>query len=557
MLRRLLGKEPQALTPAEDTACARLASSFNRLQLDESGRVETKSEVGFKACASYLKALEAAARALRLEAVPRSYRANFTINYRALLPDEARNYRVDILEASVEQYAVIWVNGDKFEFSAEAMRRAAELQLAWSDVGALLRQWDKAEDEARPVQTRLRTALVALDVSWANFEMKWISELISIEDKARGLVVKAVELEHSLQLLEEQEQDIDKRQRLPAYQDELRRLVAAVSRLNSVANVRRKGRDDLRADVLNVSVATLQRCNAAEARGQASDAHQAARILATDVVESFAAIRDYFCEVERCLERVDPHLGNNEGLVARLVDWEESWEVGARYIMDEGLLGAVCDLVQCIREAQTMAPEFTRMCEDCDVELFMVLPRLIWLRFLALPGTHAELLASLLPHRFGLAPEDPASPNSAAAPRSTAAAAPRASAPMTLLSSSPGNSPAASKGSVGKLDGELEAFKARFQQLAQQIAGLGQPADTAQKGAVWQALVRRAVAGSSDADGGLAEPARAAMEELMRELETWSMELQRHCPEDWNQCSAVLLQCLEGGAQKPKSAFAV
>ena len=29
------------------------------------------------------------------------------------------------------RYAVIWVNGDKFEFSAEAMRRAAELQLAW------------------------------------------------------------------------------------------------------------------------------------------------------------------------------------------------------------------------------------------------------------------------------------------------------------------------------------------------------------------------------------------------------------------------------------------
>ena len=52
-----------------------------------------------------------------------------------------------------------------------------------------------------------------------------------------------------------------------------------------------------------------------------------AHILATDVVDSFSAMREYLREVELCLERVDPHLCNNAGLVARLVDWEESWEV--------------------------------------------------------------------------------------------------------------------------------------------------------------------------------------------------------------------------------------
>jgi len=567
MLRRLLGKEPQALSPAEDTACARLAAAFQRLQLDESGRVETKSEAGFKACASYLKALEAVARAMRLEAAPRGYRANFTINYRALLPDEARNYRVDVLEASVEQYAVIWVNGDKFEFSAEAMRRAAELQLAWSDVGSLLRQWDKSDDEARPARTRLRGALVQLDVSWAHFEQKWISELISIEEKARGLVVQAVQHERALHLLEESTSDGEALQRSPEYQQEVRRLVASVARLNSVANVRRKGRDDLSADVLNGAFEALRRCNAAEARGQGSDAHQAARILAADVVDSFSAIRDYFREVERCLERVDPHLGNNEGLVARLVDWEESWEVGTRYVMDEHLLAAVCDLVHCMREAQTLAPEFTRMCDDCDVELFMVLPRIIWLRFLALQGTKSELLASLLPHRFGLAPEDAGSPSGGAAPRNGASALrlpasalrlpATPSLPVSLLGGAPRDSQMGA--AHGKLDAELETFKARFQQLVQRIAGPGQPADAAaQKGAVWQVLIRRAVAGPGNAAaGGLSESASVALEDLMRELETWSIELQRHCPEDWNQCSAVLLQCLEGGAEKPKATFAV
>merc|ERR1712070_782354 len=41
------------------------------------------------------------------------------------------------------------------------------------------------------------------------------------------------------------------------------------------------------------------------------------------------------------------------------------------------------------------------MCEECDVELFMVLPRLIWLRFLSQPSEQLPLLVRLLPHRFG------------------------------------------------------------------------------------------------------------------------------------------------------------
>merc|ERR1719473_1777640 len=102
------------------------------------------------------------------------------------------------------------------------------------------------------------------------------------------------------------------------------------------------------------------------------DTLSAARILATDVVESFDAMREYLREVERCLERVDPHLCNNVGLVARLVDWEESWEVGARYVQHTPLLNALCDLVAEIRSAQRLAPALTSMCDECDVELFMV-----------------------------------------------------------------------------------------------------------------------------------------------------------------------------------------
>eukprot|EP00435_Cladocopium_sp_Y103_P003446 s4768_g1.t1 len=72
--------------------------------------------------------------------------------------------------------------------------------------------------------------------------------------------------------------------------------------------------------------------------GQSTELSAAARTLCGDVVESFVAMRLYLREIGKCLERVDPHLCNNAGLVTRLVDWEESWEVGARYVQNELLL---------------------------------------------------------------------------------------------------------------------------------------------------------------------------------------------------------------------------
>jgi len=50
--------------------------------------------------------------------------------------------------------------------------------------------------------------------------------------------------------------------------------------------------------------------------------------------------------------------------------------------------------------------------------------------------------------------------------------------------------------------------------------------------------------------GALCHSTASQVEDLMLELEHWSMELQRHCPHEWNQCSAVLLRCLSGSPWK-------
>eukprot|EP00440_Ansanella_granifera_P009159 gb/GFBE01009921.1/.p1 GENE.gb/GFBE01009921.1/~~gb/GFBE01009921.1/.p1 ORF type:complete len:530 (+),score=107.52 gb/GFBE01009921.1/:1-1590(+) len=507
-----------------DTAISRLASSYQRL-IVEDGRVDTKTEPGFNAAALFLESLEAGARALRLEPADRSYRTDFTINYRALFPDGTRNYRVDILEASVEQNAVIWVNGDKFEFSAEAMRCAEALQRSWGAMSACLERWSRSSEQpltfSKPAHKELKNTLLALDTAWAAFEKKYIKELINIEDKARKLIVEAIDCE---KVLLDVEAKFGQSQALsPQHKSEYRKLVACIARLNSVANFRRKGRDDLSVEVLFDAMRTIDRCDAAEKNGESTELLSAARSLSGDVVQSFMAMRKYLREIRTCLERVDPHLCNNQGLVARLVDWEESWEVGTRYVQHEMLLNGICDLVAETRLAQRIAPALKDMCEECDVELFMVLPRIIWLRGLAKPTTQLDVFKSLLPHRF-----------------------------LEPSCNSTGNWPC---------DAELQTFVEQFRNINALLMSNWRSAGRVSDRAAWEILIKRVVSGAGEAEkesayGTLSPSIRAQaeseVEDFMNKMEGWSMELQRHCAEDWNQFMAILIQCLSGSNRDSK-----
>lgn len=141
---------------------------------------------------------------------------------------------------------------------------------------------------------------------------------------------------------------------------------------------------------------------------------------------------------------------------------------------------------------------------------------MIWLRFLAEPVQHAELLRSLLPHRF-----------------------------------SGGEVDAKGVADDPIWDGEVEAFLQSYRGLRAVAHNGGTKEQKSQR--TWEVLVRRVVSGSSSqAESGMNRAAEESIEQLMRSLEQWSMELQRHCPEDWNQCSSILVQCLTRPSEKPK-----
>lgn len=75
--------------------------------------------------------------------------------------------------------------------------------------------------------------------------------------------------------------------------------------------------------------------------------------------------------------------------------------------------------------------------------------------------------------------------------------------------------------------------------------------------AVRRYLVRRVVfgvtKGACDEPGAPPEEIQERVEELMMMMEVRSLELQRHCPEDWNQYLALISQCFVQKAPRQRS----
>merc|ERR1712018_431699 len=111
-------------------------------------------------------------------------------------------------------------------------------------------------------------------------------------------------------------------------------------------------------------------------------------------------MRCYLSGLEGRLQCVEPHLGRNPELVARLAAWEESWEIGARYVECPSALDAIARILSAMDSAKRASVVFATMCDNQDAEFFLVLPRIVLLCFLDCPTQCACLLQDFLPHRF-------------------------------------------------------------------------------------------------------------------------------------------------------------
>jgi len=528
----------QAEGQAQKACIAELLESFRNLN-DLSDAADNPAE----RCQGFLHTLESACDTLSVPSACREYRGAFTSNYKFLFPDSKRNYRFDVLQASMDPQNIIYVNGDKFEFRAETISRASSLQADWENLRYILKpdllyRGRNAADKVKFAAEKVQSALTNLDETWAWFEEAYISELILCETKARSVIVRAVEQEQLLTKAEESNIDVAQRRR---------DFIETIAQLNSVANNRGKGRDDLDVSILEGALSQQNLCGPADKmNGNAAD------MLASGVIASFDAMRTYLHQVTEVLERVDPHLCHNVGLVERLMDWEESWEVGLKYVRHKPMLNAVRDLVAELEKVQEVAPTLKDMCDDCDVELFLCVPRIMWLRFLAEPNECAELFKDFLPHRFPSS--EPQTTTCSDSPTHSSATV---SSGSDALPAPCGENLGAESSVTLPVDDELKSLQDCYGRACQQILDTS-PSQSSM--VVWELLVRRAVVGTHGAEelynellpsSPKGDATKIIVEGLMVELERWSMELQRHSPEDWNQCSSLLIQCLLGGIDKP------
>merc|ERR1712216_448012 len=192
---------------------------------------------------------------------------------------------------------------------------------------------------------------------------------------------------------------------------------------------------------------------------------------------------------------------------------ETAWGRCHTYVEDEDMRASLDHLLADIEKVHEMMPQFLRMCKDSDPEFFLVLPRVMWLSFLR-NTTRDSLLKDLIPHCFK--DDDSSRPGSA------------------------------SKGSRDVMD-LIEKFRSVEALLVDAQKG---SCHSRQKSA-WEMLICRAVMASSKDRSRCfferirLEPHRQkecadAVDKLMLELEKWSMELQRHCPRDWNKFVELL-----------------
>ncbi|CAE8589275.1 unnamed protein product, partial [Polarella glacialis] len=506
------------------------------VQAEAYWHLDCASEDGTQACEAFFAALDAAASSLGLVPASREHRQGFTLNYKIVFPDGARRYRSDVLEAALksQQTCEIFVNGDAHKFSDAVLARGLALRHAW---GTLVEALCRSSAGAQCPSPQLRALLQSLDEEWAAWEKVYITELIQIEQEARRPLLAAIE---ASRLLEEQLEGTDLFAELEEHASKcIDETVSVFARLNAVANSRGKGRGDLHGRVLRAAFDWLRQDREPEdcSELQGEGAQALIESVAGDVVCSFLKMQDYLREVALRMNEVDPSLANNSGLAERLLDLEESWAVGDRYLLDRAAFNSLLQLASTLEKFRRESPAFAGMLQECDAELFMVLPRLVWLSALH-PGENRGgrlVLETILPD-VKLIGDEPPQPGDRLYKLRVLFAKSLEGLVQWVHASTPSSCVSSGETLMAEVAAAVE--QALFEAA---VSGPGAAGKTA-----YEVLSKHTAITLRTPSPAMAP--FETLEDLMRELEGWSLELQRHCPQDWNGLSAVLVKTLQDAA---------
>mmetsp|Transcript_4905 Transcript_4905/g.9181 ORF Transcript_4905/g.9181 Transcript_4905/m.9181 type:complete len:575 (-) Transcript_4905:1982-3706(-) len=344
-------------------------------------KYDLDSEEGQRACIKFLNQVERLCEVFKASCVSRSYRNEFSKAYRVLYKEGSLCYLTEILDAAQEGVPYLWVNGEKYVFSNEVLEAGSRLFSSFYRIQHVLREiYNRVCEETVPgivsqVISDLSASLQEFDAHWVDYEQLYILELMLIEGDARRYITEAIEIEREIVLMEVKEKakgrvvlDND------TYHTLRSRLVNVIGRINSVANIEGKGRDDLSSDILVAAEGLTRRMATVQSK--------AVRNLAERIRQAFTALRLLFRRYDQNIELVDPQLKNNPELVEALNNFEITWEKGKTYFLSSKRCAQLMHFSQLIENMCEKHATFREQLECRDAEMFITIPALLVLRCL-------------------------------------------------------------------------------------------------------------------------------------------------------------------------------
>ena len=167
-------------SPSELVLEAAAAAAHNLLRgLDD--KYDFESLEGQAAAQEYLKLLEKLCSVLQVATCNRAYREEFTQAYRVLYKTGKLGYLSEIIDSAQEQIPHLWVNGEKYLFSAEVLQAGNELYACFNAVKAALDAYSLAPTVVEEATEEVQVLLEHFDKAWTRYERMYVLELIVIE----------------------------------------------------------------------------------------------------------------------------------------------------------------------------------------------------------------------------------------------------------------------------------------------------------------------------------------------------------------------------------------
>jgi hypothetical protein len=196
-----------------------------------------------------------------------------------------------------------------------------------------------------------------------------------IEKDARRFIVKAIELDQEMKSLETMEKLKGRVViRSPAYDNLRKKFIEICGKVNSVANIAGKGRDDLSIEILNTAEDVSRKVSNYKSR--------AVRKLADQIKLTLQNLRILLRKYSANIDNVDPQLKNNGDLADALLAFEKAWEKGKEFLLNPETCKMFISFSQLIEGLSEKYGDFKEKIESADADVFMIIPCIKILRSL-------------------------------------------------------------------------------------------------------------------------------------------------------------------------------